>query len=264
MSGGGGSTTSKSVAEPPKETKPYLTPYLERASDLSNKPYQAYGGSTVAGLNQDQNTAFGQIRDRALQGSAVSNNANRNAADTLSGRYLDPASNPWLSRTYDAAAGDMSRNYANAVVPGVNSSFSLSGRYGSGAHENAMGDANRTLASSLSNMGTQLYGQNYQQERSNQLQTMNMAPQLAAADYNDASMLMGAGDAQRAFTQEGLADAYSRWQQEQQYPYQNLDVLGNAIMTTMGAGGSTKMYGSGGNSTGQLVGGGLSLAGLLA
>lgn len=265
--GGGGSTTSKSIAEPSKEVKPYLRPYMERASGLSYSPYEDYRGSTVAGLNRDQNTAFGAIRNRALRGSEVGRGANRNAADTLSGRYLDPESNPWLKSTYDAAASDMARNYTDAVIPGINSTFSRAGRYGSNAQQAAIGDAGRTLASNLSNMGTNIYGQNYQQERGNQLNAMGMSSQLAASDYNDANALMGAGDAQRAFSQEGLADAYSRWQQAKQFPYKNLDVLGNAIMTTMGAGGSTKVYNSGGagaNRNAQIAGGGMALAGLLA
>jgi len=86
---------------------------------------------------------------------------------------------------------------------------------------------------------------------------------LAQADYQDASMLMGAGDAQRAFEQQNITDAYTRWQQGQQAPYQNLDVMGNAIMTTMGAGGKTTMYGPSGSNLGQLAGAGIAGLGLL-
>ena len=202
-------------------------------------------------------------RNRATQGSDVSQQANWNAADTLAGRYLDPRSNPWLSKTYDAAAQGMVRNYSNAVVPGINSTFSLAGRYGSEAQQNAIGDAGRSLSNELSNLGTNIYGQNYANERGNQLNVMAQSPALAAADYNDATKLMGSGDAQRGFTAENLADAYARWQQAKQYPYQQLDVLGNAIQSTMGAGGKTTAYGSGGNATGQMAGSAMALAGLL-
>lgn len=265
--GGGGSknSTTNTISEPPAETKPYLSPYLSRASELANAPYQEYGGQQVAGLNQDQGQAFDMVRQRATQGSPVSANANWNAANTLGGQYLDPSSNPWLSKTYDAAASDMARNYTNAAVPAVNSTFSQAGRYGSGAHQNAIGDAGRTLGSNLSNLGTQIYGQNYGQERQNQMNVMGMSPQLASADYADAQALVGAGDAQRAFEQEGLTSAYNQWLLAQQAPYQNLDVLGNAISTTMGSGGSTQAYGRGGGSNaGQYLGAGLTAAGLLA
>ncbi|MHB1176066.1 MAG: hypothetical protein ACYCZJ_13185 [Sulfuriferula sp.] len=263
MSGGGGSTTSKSIAEPPAETKPYLAPYLDRANALSTAPYQNYGGQTVAGLNQDQNTAFSMVRNRATNGSPVQGMANYDAYQTLQGKYLDPASNPWLSKTYNAAATDMKNNFNNTVMPSVNSTFSLAGRYGSGAHQTAVNNAQNTLGRELGNMGTQIYGTNYGNERQNQMATMQAAPGLASADYADASALMGAGDAQRAFQQQNLADAYKRWQDAKQAPYTNLDVMGNAIQTTMGAGGTTTAYGRG-NNTGQLVGAGLTAAGLLA
>lgn len=267
MSGGGGSSqnTTKTVAEPPAETKPYLTPYLNRASELANAPYQEYGGKQVASLNADQGQAFDMVRQRATQGSPVSANANWNATNTLGGKYLDPASNPWLSKTYDAAAGDMTRNYSQAVVPGINSTFSLNGRYGSGAHKEAFADAGRTLNSGLSNLGNQIYGQNYQQERSNQMNVLGMSPQLASADYADAQALVGAGDAQRAFQQENLTSDYNKWLLAQQAPYQNLDVLGNAISTTLGSGGVTTAYGRSpsGSNAGQYVGAATTALGLL-
>lgn len=264
--GGGGSknTTSNTISEPSAQTKPYISPYLARASELANAPYQQYRGKQVAGINQDQGQAFDMVRQRATQGSPVSANANWNAANTLGGQYLDPSSNPWLSKTYDAAAGDMARNYTNSVVPAVNSTFSQAGRYGSGAHREAFGDAGRTLNSGLSNLGTQIYGQNYAQERGNQMNVMGMSPQLASADYADAQALVGSGDAQRAFQQENLTSDYNQWLLAQQAPYQNLDVLGNAISTTMGGGGQTTAYGRGGSNAGQYLGAGLTAAGLLA
>ena len=260
---GGGDSKSSSVAEPPEETKPYLKPYLETAETLATRPYQEYGGQTAAGMNQNQIDAFGSTRDRAMAGSPQQGMANVNSYKTLRGDFLNPASNPYLSATYDAAAGDMSRTFQNSAMPSINSTFSQAGRYGSGAHQNAVGDAARTLSSGLSNLGTQIYGQNYGQERNNMMQAMSGAPGLAQADYQDASMLMGAGDAQRAYEQQNITDAYTRWQQGQQAPYQNLDVMGNAIMTTMGAGGKTTMYGPSGSNLGQLAGAGVAGLGLL-
>lgn len=258
----GGDNKSTSVAEPPAETKPYLQPYLNSASALASRPYQEYGGQTVAGMNQNQVDAFGMTRDRAMAGSPQQGMANVNSYKTLRGDFLNPESNPYLKQTYDAAASDMTRNFQTGAMPSINSTFSQAGRYGSGAHQNAVGDAQRTLGSNLSSLGAQIYGQNYGQERQNMMAAMSGAPNLAQADYMDAGMLMGAGDAQRAFTQQGLSDAYNRWQQKMQSPYQNLDVMGNAIMTTMGSGGKTTMYG-GGSQFGQIAGAGMAGLGLL-
>lgn len=245
---GGGDNKSSSVAEPPEETKKYLTPYLQTASKLANNPYQAYQGQTSAGLNQDQNTAFGAIRNRALQGSEVGREANWNAADTLAGRYLSPDSNPWLRGSVDTAMGQ--------AQGALNSQFNKPGAFGSTAHQGVM-------AKQLGDISNNAYMQNYNQERGNQLNVMSQAPGMAASDYNDMDRLMGSGDAQRAAEQERLSGQYGAWQQAQQYPYQQLDVMGNAIMTTMGAGGKTTMYGNGSSGAGQAVGAGLAGLGLL-
>lgn len=258
----GGDNKSSSIAEPPAEAKPYIQPYMESAWNLANKPYESYSGQTVAGMNQNQIDAFGMTRDRAMSGSPQQGMANVNSYKTLRGDYLDPASNPYLSKTFDAAAGDVSRQYKNSVMPSVNSTFSLAGRYGSGAHQQAVQDAGNSLAGSLTNMGNQIYGQNYQQERGNMMQAMGGAPGLAQADYMDMGMLMGAGDAQRAFEQANLTDAQTRWNQQMQAPYSNLDVAGNALMTVMGSGGKNTMYG-GGSNLGQIAGAGIAGLGLL-
>jgi hypothetical protein len=266
MSGGGGSTTtSNTISTPPAETQPYISPYLANAAKIAKKPYENYGGKTVADLNANQNQAFGMVQDRATQGSPVTQGANTMATNTLNGNYLDPSSNPWLQKTYDAAAGDVTRNFSGSVLPGINSTFALSGRYGSGAHQTAIGNAENALGQQLGNMGTQIYGTNYNNERNNQMQTMGQSPTLASADYADAQALMGAGDAQQAHTQQSLTDAYNQWLQMQNAPYTQSDFLGNAIKASMNGGTTaSKVYGSGANQTGQLVGAGLTAAGLLA
>lgn len=263
MNGGGGGGTSTTIAEPAAEVKPYLAPFMERATGLSNKPYEAYTGQTVAGQNPYQTQAISSIANRAATGSPVQQAGQGVAYDTLTGQYLDPASNPWLAKTYGMAARDLSQNYANTVAPNINSSFSLAGRYGSGAHQNAMNMANQTLGQELGDLGTSIYGGAYGQERQNMMNTMMGSPQLAASDYADYQQMLGAGDIVQNQQQNELTDLYNRWAQQQQYPYSQLDVIGNALRTTMGAGGKTSVYGPETNPAGQLAGLALAGAGLL-
>jgi hypothetical protein len=262
MSGGSSGGTTTTIAEPSAEVKPYLAPYMEKAVGLSEKPYEEYTGMTVAPQNAYQQAAIGGIVNRAITGSPVQTAGSQVAYDTLTGQYLDPSSNPWLQRSYDMAANDMTRNYLNATVPGINSSFSLAGRYGSGQHQMALDNANTGLARELQNLGTNIYGGAYGQERSNMMSTMAQSPQLANAEYNDMQQLLGAGDVQQNYQQQVLTDLYSRWAQAQQYPYTQLDVIGNALKTTMGSGGKTSVYGPEANPAGQLAGLALAGAGL--
>lgn len=90
---------------------------------------------------------------------------------TMRGNYLN--NNPYLDQTFDRASDAVTRQWNQSVLPGVNSTFSLAGRTGSGAHQNAVNQASEQLGDTLSDLGNQIYGQNYQQERDRQMQAAN-------------------------------------------------------------------------------------------
>src|SRR5690606_4389717 len=94
--------------------------------------------------------------------------------------------------------------------------------------------------------------------RTRQLQASMLMPQLAQAGYANSQALLGIGDAQQALNQGQLDVAYQTWINQQNYPYQQLDVMANAIRSTMGAGGTTMQTGPNPyqrNSTASVLGG---------
>jgi len=192
--------------------QPWQQPYVQQAMGAAqqqfqsapNAPAQSAASSGAVGAPQQQ---FGQIRDRFSQlgqqqfgindyglQNAASSLANTKAAqagpaydggylkaannaaglkasigqegqyisDTLGGKYLNPESNPYLKGTYDKAA--------RSVISNNDSLFASGGRFNSGASQ-------RALATGLGDVATDLYGQNYQAERSR----MGDAAQMAAA-----------------------------------------------------------------------------------
>jgi hypothetical protein len=137
--------------------------------------------STLAGLAQKQQLA--------MQGSPVAQAAGAESARTLSGAYLDPATNPWLKTIADRAAGE-----AGSAVA---SRFAGSNRLGSGAYAGALADAE---------MGTRaaLYGDAYNQERGRMGQAVASAPAAYGLGYADSGQLEDVGaarelEAQRQF-----------------------------------------------------------------
>lgn len=96
-----------------------------------------------------------------------SNPVNSYLKGTASGAYLN--SNPYIDATYNQAADSITRNYQQAVAPGTDSAFENAGRYGSGLHANAQEQDKNALGNSLANLGTQIYGGNYANERQNQI-----------------------------------------------------------------------------------------------
>lgn len=284
MGGGGSSAPSEThqrvVQELPAYAQPYATSLLEQGAALSQTPYQQYGGQRTADLTPEQQAGLSMTRDRALTGAADVNAARQQGMDTsmgayhgaspsapylqqnLSGAYLSPDSNPYLRATVGRAMDDTASK--------VNAQFNSAGGYGGSAHQ-------ETVTRELGNLANQMYGQNYvaergnqmqaanlasgefAQERGNQMRAMGMAPQMGQTDYADASALLGVGDVYGQRQQQMMNQQYEDWNKAINYPYQQLDVLSNAIAGSTGGRSTTIQSGQPTqyNPTAGAIGGGL-------
>jgi hypothetical protein len=107
-------------------------------------------------------------------------------------------------------------------------------------------------------------------ETGRMLQAAQLAPSIAGEDYTDAKMLMGIGDAKRAYQQELIDRSVGAWDAEQNWPYSQYDwfanILRGAGFGTYGTGSSTTTQPNPNASSGlaSLIGGGLAGAGLLS
>lgn len=217
--GGGGTTTTVQKAELPAYAQPYATQLLERGSSLSSTPYSQYGGQRIAGLNADQTAGADMIRNRAVNGSGDFNAARGELQKTLQGDYLRPETNPYLKGMADTAMND--------VQSRVNSQFNRPGAFGGSAHQ-------ELLTRGLGEAANSVYGQNYANERTNMQRGLALAPQYQNADYQDAQALLGVGDIYGQRDQQALDLAYQQFVDQQNYPYQQLDVLANALAGSVG------------------------------
>ena len=99
-----------------------------------------------------------------------------------------------------------------------------------------------------------------------------MAPQFlnAALQYGDeptrqAQNLLGIGDIYREYDQAKINSRIQKFEEQRLYPYRQVDVLGNAVRTGFGAGGSSVSTGPGyyqPSRTAGMLGGGLAGYGL--
>jgi hypothetical protein len=297
---GGGSapseTTTTTVNEVPSYVKPYAESLMSRAGDLSTKPYTPYTGQRIAGLNPFHQTGLDMTAQRAYQGSPLVGAAQNNAQNTLNNNYLDTGlqlagqmnayqgENPYLDSMIGQSHKNITNQYLNTINPQLAAMDRNSGAFGNTGVGAARDSAQENLVKQLADTDAQYRFQNYQQsaqlddnnlnrqnamwnnERNNQMGGIQQAPNLAQQDYVDAQNLLGVGDIYRSTDQQNLDFLYDQWQQGQNWPYQQLDVLGNAIGLGMGAGGSTvtsapNAYSA--NSTANLVGTGLMGAGAL-
>lgn len=310
MSGGGGSsnTTTTTKMEPAPQVAPYLAPFLQQASSVAMRPWQAYGGQRIAGFTPDQLAGFDMTRQNVDQSNQQLQGALGQVGSTATGSGLDYSpqqvqagrnallgmDNPYLQQQIDAAQGDVIRNFNNTKANSTDAAFARAGAFGGSAWQQAQAENQRQLAGELGNVSnsmrmqdynlqaqlgeqdlnrqlqagqfnSQMGDQAYQQERARMLQAAGMIPGLTQGGLQNAQALLGIGDAQQAQNQGALDLKYQDWTNQQNYPYQQLDVMGNAIRTIMGGGGTTTQSAPNPyqrNSTASALGGAMSGAGV--
>ena len=153
---------------------------------IANNPYP---GQTYASFSPQTENALNMTEQRALAGSPLQTRANEQLMQTLNGDYL--YGGPGFDAAFQAAS--------NKITPMVQSGFNRAGRLNSGlarqAETQALADA---------------FASQYGQERQNQLGAMQLAPQMAQAEYNDLAKLAGVGQAREGQSQSAIDEAIMR------------------------------------------------------
>lgn len=273
--GGGSSTTTQEV---PLELKPLASAYSTKAMDLANQGYQGYGGQQVAAPNWYQDTGANMITSRALGGNSLMNQgsntmqnalASGNAATSIGnlGKNQYAGSNPYLQQNIDAAMGDITRNYNDAIAPGLTTQMVNSGSFGnSGAQaatQNSLNDLTKNLGNTAAGMRMQDYtaqqglaenqlnrnltaAQDYA-GRNDQLksQYLNLAPTYGNQAYTDASQLMKVGQQYQDNAQQNLDAQYQGYLDQQNLPYKQLAAMSGVFGSGIGQTSATKSSGGG-------------------
>lgn len=249
MSKGGGKTQT-TTNDPWKPAQPYLQQGMGDLAKWYSSDYgrQYFPGSTVVPFNPMTEQALGMTATRAINGSPLMQAAQQQNLATQRGDFLRPESNPFLSATFDAAAGK--------VRGALDSQFNQGGNYGGSMHQGAM-------ASNLNDLASQMYGNQYGQERDRMTAATMFAPQLAQQDYYDAGRLAAVGDAYQQQAGNYVNDAMQRWDFYQNAPYQRLQQYSSILNPIAGMGGSQTAPKQGGsNALSNIIGIGSTLAGL--
>jgi len=234
-------TTSTVNTGPWSVQAPYLEAGFSTAQDLygKNKDNKYYSGETVAPLNDAQNIALDTtigLGSGVNQGVAA---AGRNNVDTLEGKYLDPASNPWLTNTFNSAADAVTRQYQTATAPQTAGAMAGAGRYGSGAYQNQVRGNQLDLGKSLGNLATSIYGGNYQNERGNQMTAAGQAGGINQAQYINPSAALGAGNIRQQQQQNVNNSNMAAYNYNRDQPTNALNTYLSQIQGNYGQSGTT-------------------------
>jgi len=287
----GGGQTSSTTQSIPTELKPLAAAYSNKAMDLSNTPYQGYGGQQVAGMNDFQNSTtarLGQIfnyGDPSMNAArnTVTNSLNSGKAATDNpygyasngGTNQYAGANPYLQQNIDAAMGDITRNYNDAIAPGLSTQMVSSGSFGNtgnqAATQNSLNDLTKNLGNTASGMRMQDYtaqqglaenqinrnmqnsqfnaglGQDYA-SRNDQLrsQMLGLAPGYENEAMNVANNFGQQANMYQDNYQQQLDAAYQNWTDQQNDPYKKLAAMSGVFGSGLGNTATTKSSGGGG------------------
>lgn len=226
------------------------------SSNPSNGIYSSVANSADPAVAQAAANSNSVPGAGILSGIANNNTptvAQQDLSSTAAGAYLDPSSNPTLQAAIAAANQPITNAYQSTVVPGVASSFEAGNRYGSGAFQQGMNQANLSLGTDLSNADANLVANNYTQERQNQINAANdittaqqnqtgiqaNAANSLAANQNNATGLYGSLYGQNQATNlagaSGLATNYQNANQNQLGYSALAPTLANQDYTNLGA-----------------------------
>lgn len=195
--------------------------------------------SMVAAQPAETTQGLNALVNRATRGNPILNAAQGNLSDTLSGKYLTADSNPYLSGMYNAASRQMMQNYNEQTQPQTNAMFNRAGAFGGSAHRLYQAQQSRDLQQGMGDLASQMYGNQYEQERQKQLQAALVGPQIAQSDYYDIQALLSAGDIKRTEEQNKLNELLNYYTGAQQWPYQQQQFQSTLIPPIYGGGGTS-------------------------
>lgn len=216
--------------------KPYLLTGLEQARSLflTGKQPEFFQGQTYVSPSAQTTEALAQQEALARQASPMLQQAQQayqqslgGIGATAGGSFL--GSNPYQAQMMQAATRPLEQQFSNQVLPQIASLYSRAGRYGSGAMQNALGQATESYGRALGDVTGTLAGQQYQYERGLQQQAQLGQAQLAAAapsiygqQFIPSQQLAQVGAAREAIAAQPLQEQMARYQFQQQLPYQQL------------------------------------------
>jgi hypothetical protein len=241
-------TTSTSSIDP--ALLPYLTQGLQRAQSLflTGQQPEFFPGQTYVSPSAATTEAIAQQEQLARQQSPVLQQAQQaytsslgQVGQTAAGGFLN--ANPYQQAMMEAATRPLTQQFSQAVLPGISSLYSRSGRLGSGAMERALGTATEAYGRSLGDITANIAGTQYQQERGLQQQAQlaqsqlaGLAPQFYSQQFLPSQTLAQVGAQQEAIAAQPLQEQLARYQFGQQLPYQQLQgYLSSVYGTPLGS-----------------------------
>lgn len=216
------------------------------ATDVSNKPYQAYTDPRIAGFTPDQQQAFSQARtmqgqyqpaiDQALQ--TAGNVAGSNWTNANVGAYMDP----YIGQVVGNTVGELNRQ-GDIQRADIGRAANAASAFGGSRHGVVEAEQMRNQNQQIANTTSQLYSDAFRNaqnqwnaDRQSQLSGANALGSLAGQGQNigmtDLNALLTTGGSQQTLNQANMDQAYADFLRQQQYPMEMLNYRMSALTNT--------------------------------
>lgn len=271
--------TSNSSSNSTSGPNPYIAPMLK---NLTGSAYDWMGGNmtapayfpggTVGPQSERTGVANNALWQRGAAGAISPGRlaAGSMVADTLGGKYLDPASNPAYQGWLDASFRPQAEQFRDILAPSIDSTFAGSGRTGGGAHFDTMMRGVQDLERAQSDAAAKAGLGMYQGERANQFNALGYLPTAQAMDYQDIAAMAQAGRPTDIYAQRMLDDQNAKYGYDSTAQLDWYNRLAQTLLgmypggqtSSTGTSSGTSYGGGGGGGVGSFLGPGLQLAGM--
>ena len=215
--------------------RPFLTEGLRQAQELFLRQQPSmFPGQTYVSPSEQTLQALQSQEDIARQASPILGQAQQaytsslgQVGQTAAGGFLN--ANPYQQAMMEAATRPLTQQFSQAVLHGISSLYSKSGRLGSGSMERALGTATEAYGRSLGDITSNIAGTQYQRERELQQQAQlqqaalaQAAPQMYGQQFLPSQTLGQIGAQREAIAAQPLQEQMSRFAYQQRLPYEQL------------------------------------------
>lgn len=171
------------------EMQAALGTLLSQATGVQN-PF-----ATAAGTTTGENSALSAIQSLGLGTSSLQDAGRAQLADTISGKFLNPASNPFLAATIDAATRPILDQFGRDTQA-LQSQFTQAGQFiqprASSPFDVASAQLKGNVANAIGDVGTNISFANFENERQRQVAGAALAEALQTGDLERATSALTA------------------------------------------------------------------------
>lgn len=238
-------TGTDTVGSMPLWYSQYMQAMANNASAIGSTPYTPYTGARVAGFNPDQQASFDITRNNAENGAwkGTLNQASQAAtagAQPFSQSGLNQFMSPYQGAVTDEIARLGNRNLNENLMPALQNEFVGSGGFGSSRDMDMSERLVRDVGADISGQQTLANQQGFQNAIQNyggwQDRMTNASKNLSGLAQTQGQMpiqqagaLSATGQQQQGLQQQGLDLGYQDYQNQMQYPYQQLGFQSNIL-----------------------------------